>query len=90
MNEGCCDVLLTLTYIDGQGCDPCAVDTLVTTDVTLTVRANTVVDLPKGFVQGITGLAVDGAGAAKVVTANQDISYNACLEPCCSGSVVAV
>ena len=86
-NEGCCILQLVITYLDGQGCDPCVIDTLTTVDRTITVRPNVVMELPAGFISQITVQTVDSAGAAKAVTANQEIEYQACTVPCCSGTV---
>ena len=86
-NEGCCILELTITYVDGQGCDPCVVDTLTTVDRVVRIRPNVGQELPAGFIARIQARTIDSAGAAKAVTGNQEVEYQACTVPCCTGTI---
>lgn len=94
INSGCLDLELTISYVDGQDCDVCTVDTLSTVDVTYYVKKNRQVTLPVGLVSGIqvtTGV-LDGAGtfvATPVpVGTVQEIQWDSCFTPSCASTVL--
>lgn len=60
---GCEAVKLVVTYLTGDDCDACTVDTLTTVDVTVTVPANAAgIQLPVGYITVITAQVVDDTG----------------------------
>lgn len=90
VNEGCATVLLDVTYLDGDDCNACSVDTLTPVVVQVTVKPDRAIDLPPGYVVQVQATSVDSTGTAVAVNANQEIEYQSCSQPCCNGSVLAV
>lgn len=89
-NKGCNDVLLTVSYLDGDDCDPCTEpDALSAVDVEITVPKNSVFPLPPGFIVGITATALDSTGTAVDVQKAVDIQLYCGYQPCCNGAVLA-
>ena len=95
VNDGCMDLELTITYLDGQDCDVCTVDALSTVDVTYYVKKNRHVQLPVGLISAvqITTGVLDATGAFTAtpvpVGTSQNVEWDSCYTPCC-GSVALV
>lgn len=51
VNRGCKDLILTLTFLDGDDCDYCTSDTVVVVQETVIVPANTSLELPNAYWQ---------------------------------------
>lgn len=85
-----CDaVKLVVSYLDGDDCDSCTVDTLTTVDVEITIPANaTGVALPAGYISQITAQVVDSAGAAKNSTLGGDVQFTSSRAGACGADVV--
>lgn len=94
VNKGCKALQLDITYLDGDDCDTCTSDTLVPVVKTVLVPKNAKYQLPAGYVslmQVTTGeIAADGSFTAEAVPVGQtqDIYYDGCYTPCCSGAVL--
>ena len=85
-----CDaVKLVVTYLTGDDCDACTVDTLTTVDETITIPAgaNGVV-LPPGYITKITAQVVDSAGVAKNSTLGGDVQFTSSRAGACGADVL--
>ncbi len=94
-SEGCYDVQLDITYLEGDDCDSCTVDTLTPSVVTIVVpkgQGFTVLELPNGAIQQIQATLLDAAGAAVALPVGKDhkLRYDNCYQPCCGRSIPAV
>jgi len=75
-NLTCDAVKLVVSYLTGDDCNACTVDTLVTQDVTITIPADASgMALPPGYIAKITAQVVDSAGVAKVSTAGGSLQF---------------
>lgn len=85
-----CDaVKLVVTYLDGDDCDSCTVDTLTTVDETITIPAGaTGVALPPGYITKITAQVVDSAGAAQNSTLGGDVRFTSSRAGACGTDVL--
>ena len=85
-----CDaVKLVVSYLDGDDCDSCTVDTLTTVDVEITIPANASgVALPAGYITKITAQVVDSAGVAKNSTIGGDVQFTSSRAGACGADVV--
>jgi hypothetical protein len=85
-----CDaVKLVVSYLDGDDCDPCTVDTLTTVDVEITIPAGASgVALPAGYIKKITAQVVDSAGVAKNSTLGGDVQFTSSRAGACGADVV--
>ena len=85
-----CDaVKLVVSYLDGDDCDSCTVDTLTTVDVEITIPAGaTGVALPAGYISHITAQVVDSAGVAKNSTLGGDVQFTSSRAGACGADVV--
>lgn len=85
-----CDaVKLVVTYLTGDDCDACTVDTLTTVDVTITIPAGASgVALPAGYVSKVTAQVVDSAGVAKNSTLGGDVQFTSSRAGACGADVL--
>lgn len=85
-----CDaVKLVVTYLDGDDCDSCTVDTLTTVDVTITIPAGaTGVALPEGYITKITAQVVNSAGVASNSALGGDVSFTSSRAGACGADVL--
>lgn len=86
---GCDSVTLVVSYLDGDDCDSCTVDTLTTVDVTLTIPANASgVQLPAGYITAITAQVVDSAGTPVNSTIGGDVRFTSSRAGACGADVL--
>jgi hypothetical protein len=85
-----CDaVKLVVSYLDGDDCDNCTVDTLTTVDVEITIPAGASgVALPAGYIAQITAQVVDSAGVAKNSVLGGDVQFTSSRAGACGADVV--
>lgn len=85
-----CDaVKLVVSYLDGDDCDDCTVDTLTVVTETITVPANASgVQLPPGYITKITAQVVDSAGTAKNSTLGGSVQFTSSRAGACGADVV--
>ena len=85
-----CDaVKLVVSYLDGDDCDSCTVDTLTTVDVEITIPANaTGVALPAGYITQITAQVVTSAGVAANSTLGGDVRFTSSRAGACGADVL--
>lgn len=89
VNQGCHNVLLSITYLDGDDCDDCTTpDTLTPVVVDVTVPKNSAFPLPAGFITLIQATALDSAGVAVNVQVDVELDYYSAYQPCCAGGVL--
>ncbi len=75
-NLTCDAVKLVVSYLVGDDCNPCTVDTLTKQDVTITIPADASgIALPPGYIGKITAQVVDSAGVAKVSSAGGSLQF---------------
>jgi len=84
-NNGCYEVKLKITYLNGADCDSCTVDTLTKVDVEVVVPKNSSFPLPPGLVAQIQAQTVDSSGAAIANTTEQKLSWYSAYAPGCNG-----
>lgn len=88
-NLSCDAVKLVVSYLDGDDCDSCTVDTLTTVDVTITIPAGaTGVALPEGYITHITAQVVDSTGAAINSTLGGAVSFVSSRAGACGADVL--
>lgn len=85
-----CDaVKLVVSYLDGDDCDSCTVDTLTTVDVEITIPAGASgVALPAGYITQITAQVVTSAGVAANSTLGGDVQFTSSRAGACGADVV--
>lgn len=85
-----CDaVKLVVSYLDGDDCDACTVDTLTTVDVEITIPAGASgVELPKGYIAQITAQVVDSTGTAINSTLGGDVRFTSSRAGACGADVL--
>jgi hypothetical protein len=85
-----CDaVKLVVSYLDGDDCDNCTVDTLTTVDVEITIPAGASgVALPAGYITQVTAQVVDSAGVAKNSTLGGDVQFTSSRAGACGADVL--
>jgi hypothetical protein len=85
-----CDaVKLTVSYLSGDDCDLCTVDTLVLVEEEITIPAGaTGVALPAGYIAKITAQVVDSAGVAKNSTLGGDVQFTSSRAGACGADVL--
>ncbi len=85
-----CDaVKLVVSYLDGDDCDPCTVDTLSLVEEEITIPAGaTGVALPAGYIAKITAQVVDSAGVAKNSTLGGDVQFTSSRAGACGADVL--
>lgn len=85
-----CDaVKLVVSYLDGDDCDNCTVDTLTTVDVEVTIPAGaTGVQLPAGYITQITAQVVDSTGTAINSTLGGDVRFTSSRAGACGADVL--
>ena len=85
----CEAVKIVVSYLTGDDCDACTVDTLTTVDVTITIPAGASgVALPAGYISKITAQVVDAAGAGLASAAGGDIQFTSSRAGACGTDVV--
>ena len=88
VNTGCYDLNVKASYLTGQDCDACTVDTLTVVDVTVRVPKNSAFPLPPGFIKQIQVQTVDSTGTAVSNTTTVSVSYYGAYAPSCNGCVL--
>ena len=85
-----CDaVKLVVSYLDGDDCDSCTVDTLTVVTQTITIPANAAgVQLPPGYITKVTAQVVDSAGTAKNSTLGGSVQFTSSRAGACGADVV--
>jgi hypothetical protein len=85
-----CDaVKLVVSYLSGDDCDTCTVDTLVLVEEEITIPAGaTGVALPAGYIAKITAQVVDSAGVAKNSTLGGDVQFTSSRAGACGADVL--
>ncbi len=85
-----CDaVKLVVTYLDGDDCDSCTVDTLTTVEETITIPAGASgVSLPAGYISKITAQVVDSAGAPKNSAIGGEVQFTSSRAGACGADVL--
>jgi len=85
-----CDaVKLVVSYIDGDDCDACTVDTLVLVEEEITIPAGASgVALPAGYIAKITAVVVDSDGDAKVSVLGGDVQFTSSRAGACGADVL--
>jgi hypothetical protein len=85
-----CDaVKLVVSYLDGDDCDDCTVDTLVLVEEEITIPAGASgVALPAGYIAKITAVVVDSAGVEKVSTLGGDVQFTSSRAGACGADVL--
>ena len=89
--QGCFDAEVTITYYEGDDCDPCTTpDTLTPVDIVVIVPANSSFPLPDGFWGAITYVLVDAAGTPVDLagTATETVRLYSCYTPACPNCAV--
>lgn len=70
VNQGCKDLILTVTFLDGDDCEVCTADTITTVVEQLVVPANSSLELPAAYWQAATYVLssdiIDGEPAQSV------------------------
>ena len=90
VNNGCYDLKITATYLEGDDCDSCTPDTLTTTPIEFYVPKNSVFPMPDGFYQKVQVQTVDSDRNAVSNTVDVKVSMHTSHVPNCSGCVQAV
>ena len=87
--KGCHDLLLTISYLEGDDCDPCTEpDALTVTDVEITVPKNSAFPLPNGFITRVQAQALDSTGTPVDVQKAVEVDFYSAYQPCCNGGVL--
>lgn len=87
VNKGCEDLLVTISYVGGGDCLPCNnPDALTTTDLTWTIPANSVTEIPGGFWTQISYVLENAANDNKL----QYVSFNSAYSPDCPSCAIAL
>lgn len=86
INKGCEDLIAVITYLQGSTCEPCDTETITTVDVTVTVPANTVFDIPAGFWTGISYTLANAATDVKT----QMVTFQSFYTPDCPECIVVL
>lgn len=87
VNKGCSDITVTITYLAGSDCEPCNdPDTLVTTDLSWTIYANTSGPIPDGFWSQVSYVLDTAASDAKI----QSVKFQSCYTPDCPSCTVTL
>ena len=90
VNNGCYDLKITASYLEGDDCDNCTPDTLTTTPIEFYVPKNSVFPMPDGFYQQVQVQTVDSNRAPVSNTTDVKVSMHSSHVPNCSGCVQAV
>lgn len=90
VNNGCYDLKVLISYLEGGDCDSCTVDTLTVTSVELFIPKNSVFPLPDGFYQQIQVQTVDSNKNPIANTTDVSISLHSSHVPNCNGCVQAI
>jgi hypothetical protein len=90
VNNGCYNLKAVISYLKGDDCDECTVDTLTTESVELIIPKNSVFPIPDGYYQQIQILTVDASGKEVSNTTDQEVSYYSASTPSCTGCVKAI
>ena len=80
--DGCDNVKLVLTYLQGDTCDPCSTVTVTTKDVELVAYKGELLNLPEGYITQITAEVVDATGATIAAEGAVTVRYQACNTDC--------
>ena len=85
----CEAVKLVVSYLTGDDCDACTVDTLTAVDVNITIPAGASgVALPAGYISKITAQVVDGAGAGLASVAGGTVQFTSSRAGACGADVL--
>lgn len=85
----CEAVKIVVSYLTGDDCDSCTVDTLTTVDETITIPAGASgVALPAGYISKITAQVVDSAGAGLASAAGGDVQFTSSRAGACGADVL--
>ena len=90
VNNGCYDLKVLISYLEGGDCDSCTVDTLTVSAVELFIPKNSVFPLPDGFYQQIQVQTVDSSKNPIANTTDVSISLHSSHVPNCNGCVQAI
>lgn len=90
VNNGCYDLKVLISYLEGGDCDACTVDSLTIGTVELFIPKNSVFPLPDGFYQQIQVQTVDSSKTPIANTTDVSISLHSSHVPNCNGCVQAV
>ena len=90
VNNGCYDLKVKVSYLEGGDCDECTVDVLTKVDVEFVVPKNSVFPIPDGFFQQVQVQTVDSDHAPIANTTEVKVSLHSAHSPNCTGCTLAV
>lgn len=91
VNNGCYDILATITYLQGDDCDECTTpDTLTQVVVTVEVPKNSAFPIPDGYFTQIQVQTIDATNAPVDVQKDQNLYFYSAFKPACPNCVVLV
>jgi hypothetical protein len=92
MRDNSCEaVKLVVTYLTGEDCDACTVDTLSTVTQTYTIPAGAQgIELDPGYISKITAQVVDGTGTGINSVSGMKLDFTSGRAGACAGQDVLV
>lgn len=88
VNEGCYDLMATITYLDGDDCSECTQDSLTPTIIQVEIPKNSAFPIPDGYFTSIQVQTIDSTNAPINVTKEQVIHFYSAYKPACPSCTV--